>query len=123
MNVLIASKSYAKGEDMPIIKMQSSTNEVIYVESKDTALTILEVDAVGKVQFNSSPKIAAKFQDVGKSISNVCSEVFQQVKDGVESPSELTLEFSVTLSGELGIPIIGKTSGEATLSVTAVWKK
>jgi hypothetical protein len=106
---------------MPIIKMQGS-NGVIYVESKEATLTILEVDDEGKVGVNSPPKMVTKFQDVGRSISNVCSEVFQQVRDAIEPPSELRLEFSVTLSGELGIPVIGKTSGEATFSVTAIWK-
>lgn len=49
--------------------------------------------------------------------------LIRQGFDSVESPNELTIEFSLSLKGEAAIPIIIRQSTEGTIKITSTWKK
>jgi hypothetical protein len=100
---------------MPLVKLQTSSNTEIYVEVPETSNTI----ATKSVTTN----VINSFEGVGQSIAEVCSDVFAKVNLSELAPDELTLEFSLTIGGDLSIPFIAKSSGEGTFTVKALWKK
>jgi hypothetical protein len=103
---------------MPLVKLQTSSNTEIYVEVPEASPAINEIKAqsVTKNVINS-------FEQVGQSIADVCKDVFSKVNLSELAPDELTLEFSLTIGGDLSIPFIAKSSGEGTFTVKALWKK
>jgi len=62
-------------------------------------------------------------REVGKTIASTCESVFAAVRADLEDamPTELELEFGVSLSAEGGIPLVGKLGTGATFKVTAKW--
>lgn len=62
-------------------------------------------------------------EGVASTIVEACSGVFERARAGLEAamPDELTVEFGVSLTGEGGIPFVGKASAESTFKVTAKW--
>lgn len=55
-------------------------------------------------------------------VTNAMATIFTAVADSKVSPSELEIEFGLKLSADAGV-IIAKTSGEASITITASWKK
>jgi hypothetical protein len=68
--------------------------------------------------------IVKRFEEIGKTIADVCREIQEQTKKRIASsrPAELTLQFGVKLAGEAGIPLVTKGSAEGTFQVTAKWE-
>jgi Trypsin-co-occurring domain 1 len=52
----------------------------------------------------------------------MCAAIVRQIRDSVEQPEEVEVEFGVKLSAEAGI-ILTSTSGEANLKISVKWKK
>jgi hypothetical protein len=102
---------------MPLVKLATSSNTEIYVE-------VPELPATNEIKAQSvSKNVIASFEQVGQSIADVCKDVFSKVNLSELAPDELTLEFSLTIGGDLSIPFIAKSSGEGTFTVKALWKK
>jgi hypothetical protein len=68
-------------------------------------------------------KTIKQLKDVGDAIADVCNTLQEQIQKALQKskPSELTLEFSITLAGEAGIPFVTKGAAEGTFQVTAKW--
>jgi hypothetical protein len=62
-------------------------------------------------------------EKVGEGIAETCRQVMQSVRANTDAlaPDEFELTFGVKISGEGGIPLVTKASGEATLEVKARW--
>src|SRR5437868_11615618 len=68
-------------------------------------------------------KTIKQLKDVGDAIADVCNTLQGQIEVALQKskPSELTLEFSITLAGEAGIPYVTKGTAEGTFKVSAKW--
>lgn len=68
--------------------------------------------------------VASGVADVGSVIAQASRDILQTLKEGLEDlvPSDVELEFGVSLRGDAGIPIIAKASGEATFKVRVSWR-
>jgi hypothetical protein len=71
----------------------------------------------------AAEKVVGHLRDIGRSAADVCNEVYGNALDAlkVAKPSELALEFGLTLGGEAGIPFVSKGTAEATFKITATW--
>ncbi len=55
-------------------------------------------------------------------VTNAMKTIFDSVINSEVSPSELEIEFGLKFSADAGV-IIAKASGEASVTITATWKK
>ncbi|MFB7056882.1 CU044_2847 family protein [Streptomyces vinaceus] len=62
-------------------------------------------------------------RDVGEAIARTCEDVSAAIHDrfGESAPNELEVTFGVSLSGESGIPLVGKLKADSTFEVRARW--
>lgn len=66
-----------------------------------------------------------RFSDSMKEMSNTILAVIKYVQDGFNKashPDEMTIEFSITLKGSSGIPVVASGSAEGTFKISATWK-
>jgi hypothetical protein len=103
---------------MPLVKLHTSNAIEIYVEVPEPSPVANTVTTQA-----ATTNVINAFERVGQSIADVCSDVFSKVNLSKLAPDELTLEFSLTIGGDLSIPFIAKSSGEGTFTVKALWKK
>ncbi|MGW2824126.1 CU044_2847 family protein [Streptomyces sp. NPDC001443] len=62
-------------------------------------------------------------RDVGDAIAQTCEDVSAAIRGrfGDSPPSELEVRFGVSLSGEAGVPLVGKVKADSTFEVRARW--
>lgn len=62
--------------------------------------------------------------DVGSVIAKSCTDIMTTLKSELSGalPDEVELSFGITLGGEASIPLITKSSGEATFAIRVCWK-
>jgi hypothetical protein len=109
---------------MKTIELETNNGNIIHFEIADQITSSGgrrgggQVAGVGKVK-----ETIKQLKDVGEAIADVCRTVQDQIQVALDKskPSELTLEFSVTLAGETGIPLVTKGTAEGTFQVTAKW--
>ena len=77
----------------------------------------------GAVAGGTAVDVVQRLEEVGATIADVCTTLQGRIMTvlGKSKPSELTLEFSLTLAGETGLPLITKASAEGTFQVSAKW--
>jgi hypothetical protein len=88
-------------------------------------LIMVEVDdgSAGLPRRATSQQVSAaalEFQTVLKPLSALSKAVVDALKS--TSPSELSVEFGIEVGGEIGIPIITKSTGKANFKVILKWK-
>jgi hypothetical protein len=91
-------------------------NETIRVEVSDTDPRATRGGAQAVVE---SATLAFE-QALGK-LKPMCAAILRQIRDAVEQPEEIAVEFGVTLSAEAGV-ILTSTAGEANLKINVKWK-
>jgi hypothetical protein len=104
--------------------IQSNKNSRLYIEVSDSAHVIAAVTRTGgAVKGGAAEDLANKIRLLGETIGQTCVELVESAqKQFIKlKPSELSLEFGVSLGGELGVPFVTKGTGEATFTVTATW--
>lgn len=109
---------------MKAIQVKTENGQTVYIQVSDEIPPASSARGGGKVA--GGGKLAEKIKDlkdVGVAIADVCRTLQDQIQAGLaqSKPSELTLEFGVTLAGEIGFPLITKGSTEGTFQVTAKW--
>ena len=92
-------------------------NEVLRVEISDAEERVTRGDAKAVVETAS-----VAFEQALAKLKPMCAAIVRQVRDAVEQPEEIAVEFGVKLSAEAGI-ILTSTSGEANLKISVKWKK
>ncbi|MFD7764183.1 CU044_2847 family protein [Streptomyces microflavus] len=62
-------------------------------------------------------------RDVGEAIVQTCEDVSAAIRGrfGDSQPNELEITFGVSLSGEAGVPLVGKVKADSTFEVRAKW--
>jgi hypothetical protein len=71
-------------------------------------------------------KMLSKLQLAGEAAAQACKSLYGDIDkqfDRLTRPSELAVEFGITLGGEAGIPFVAKGTAEASFKVTATWKQ
>lgn len=73
---------------------------------------------------DTAENVARSLTDVGDVIAKASRDVLESMRAGLGTltPDEVELEFGVSLSGEVGIPMVTKASGQATFTVRVCWK-
>lgn len=73
---------------------------------------------------DTAENVARSLADVGDVIAKASRDVLESIQAGLGAltPDEVELEFGVSLSGEVGIPMVTKASGQATFTVRVCWK-
>ena len=60
-------------------------------------------------------------QALGK-LKPMCAAIVRQVRETVEQPEEIEVEFGIKLSAEVGF-ILTSASGETNLKISVTWKR
>ncbi len=105
--------------------IQANKNSQLYIEVTDGPHMIeAAVPTGGRTKGGGPQDLVNKIRLLGDTIGQTCAELVEsaQAKLGKTKPSELSLEFGISLGGELGVPFVTKGTGEATFTVTATWK-
>ena len=73
---------------------------------------------------DTAENVARSLTDVGDVIAKASRDVLESMQAGLGAlaPDEVELEFGVSLSGEVGIPMVTKASGQATFTVRVCWR-
>ncbi len=109
---------------MKVIESQTESGRVIRIQVADDVPPSVTPRTRGGALTRGKPnEIVKQLTEVGDSIADVCNTLQAQIQKTLDQskPSELTLAFSVTLSGEAGIPLVTRGSAEGTFQVTARW--
>lgn len=103
------------------------------VDGYTILIEVREPNAKAPLTDESKPPVARgdaldrtvdRLDQLGGTVAGVTKKLYGKIiGSGDLIPDEMTLEFGVSLSGELGIPLVSKASGEGTLTVTATWRK
>ena len=108
---------------MNAIKVTTKTGKPIYLEVADPvparrAARGGQISGGGKIE-----EAVTQLAEVGDVIADVCRTLQERIEAALQKtkPTELALEFSVTLAGESAIPLITKASAEGTFQVSAKW--
>ena len=103
---------------------------LIEIESADTLEVVGHVGAVeehpGVVPGMEPAAFMDRLPDALRDLGGLIVASARTLKDVLESvagPSSIELELGVKFVGELGLPMITKSSGEAAVKVTVKWTK
>jgi hypothetical protein len=105
--------------------IQANKDSQLYIEVTDGPHMIQAlVPTGGTIKAGGPQDLVNKIRLLGDTIGQTCADLVEsaQAKLGKMKPSELGLEFGISLGGELGVPFVTKGTGEATFTVTATWK-
>ena len=108
---------------MNAIKVTTKTGKQIYVEVADPVAARRAARGGQIVGGRKIEEAVTQLAEVGDVIADVCRTLQERIEAALEKtkPTELALEFSVTLAGETAIPLITKASAEGTFQVSAKW--
>src|SRR5882762_5602973 len=103
---------------MKAIEIQAAEGQSIYIQINpdvqfETPLTIGD-DAGGAEGFVEPKALLAKLDEISDTISSTCQSLQKKITSGLKGslPSEMSIEFGVTLGGEAGIPFVANGSVE-----------
>jgi len=106
------------------IKTEIGAGKTILIEVVDEPQPI-DVAAPGGTTagFGKPKELIAGLDEVGDTIAVMCTTLFEKMKAGFSkgAPSEVTVEFGITLGGEAGVPFVTKGKADATFKVTSMW--
>jgi NTP-dependent ternary system trypsin peptidase co-occuring protein len=109
---------------MKAIELKTQTGQSMYIELAEEPQTSagFKAGSVAGVDERVARTIK-QLKDVGDAIADVCNTLHDQIQIAIQKskPSELTLEFSITLAGEAGIPFVTKGTAQGTFQVTSKW--
>jgi molybdenum cofactor biosynthesis enzyme len=92
-------------------------NERIRVEVADAEERVTRGDTKAVIETAS-----VAFDKALSKLKPMCAAIVRQVRNAVEQPEEIEVEFGVKMSAEAGI-ILTSTSGEANLKISVKWKR
>ena len=74
------------------------------------------------VEVSNIDAISEELNGVKRLIANCCNSLHEAFMS-IPEPSKCSIEFGVKLTGELGIPMVTKSTGEANFKVSIEWQK
>jgi len=111
-------EAVAKYVDFPL---ELNTTIRVEVESPEAPSGVVRGDGIRSPHSVIETASVAFEQALGK-IKPICEAIVRQVREAVEQPDEIAVQFGVKLSAEAGV-ILTSTSGEANLKISVKWKK
>lgn len=88
----------------------------------DVTHQVQGVQPVGRTQ-DLVGRLDAKALEAGlERVRDLAGEVLGRMRDAVDPPDVVTVEFGVTLSAKMGV-VLAESSGEAHLKVSAEWRR
>lgn len=107
-----------------VISVRVDENLAFLVEapSNDEALPALALGSVEGLPPGAIP--TGRFTDAMSGMSTTVRAVVKFIRDGfvhANHPDELSVEFSVALKGEMGVPVVTSGSAEGTFKISAKW--
>jgi hypothetical protein len=108
---------------MKAIELVTQEGKRVYVQVAEVVTLEAAETGGGEVAGGKVEAAVQQLGELGKVIGDVCNTIQGQIQTalGKAKPNEFTLEFGVTLGGEMGIPFVTKGTGEANFQVTAKW--
>jgi hypothetical protein len=106
------------------IKTEIGGGKTILIEVVDEPQAISVSGPGGTTAGFAKPEdLVARLDDLGDTIAVMCTTLFEKMKAGFAkaSPSEVSVEFGITLGGEAGVPFVTKGKADATFKVTSTW--
>jgi hypothetical protein len=107
-----------------IIPIRVDDNLTFFVEVEDADFNV-ESGAQDSHRLPPGAKPTGRITDSIEKMSNTVLAVVKYIRDGfvrANHPDELEVEFSVTLKGTSGIPVVASGSTEGTFKISAKWK-
>jgi hypothetical protein len=97
----------------------------------DGITLFVEVDELDAARAQAAPgmvergAVADRVRDVGADLRNLLGAITRPVKAALEEaqPDEWSVELSLGFKGEAGVPCLTKGEANASVKVTARWKK
>jgi Trypsin-co-occurring domain 1 len=93
----------------------------VYVEGAK-AKTSNDLKAFNRVD-DVVDKAMIPFSETMDVVQRIAAEAEQKLTQSASRPTEVTLEFGLTVGGEAGNVVFGKISAEGTFKVSMTWKK
>ena len=109
---------------MKAIEVETPSGETMYIQVAEMPIT---TRAKGGGGIAGADDVVARTFDqvkkVGQAIAEVCDEIQAEIEATLKraKPTELALEFSITLAGEAGVPFVTKGTAEGTFQVNVKW--
>jgi hypothetical protein len=97
-------------------------NEGIVVSSDEQVASHIQGIPKDMTPVGATDALAVKFEEVQELIKICCLSLLDTIKE-VNEPDSIGVEFGIKLSGEMGVPMISKASGEANFKISLEWKK
>ncbi|WP_330313282.1 hypothetical protein OHS17_19930 [Streptomyces sp. NBC_00523] len=91
-----------------------------------TPLAMESIDQTKILRGRGTPEQAlTNLRQVGDAIVQTCEDVSAAVRERFAdaAPNELEVKFGVSLSGEGGVPLVGKVKADSTFEVRACWTR
>jgi hypothetical protein len=114
---------------MAAVRVGLPNNKVILFEVDEGVGIILGPSpAIGAEEGEAAgeqvQKIANSLLEISEVIADTCSALVTNIRIAADriKPEEWTLEFSVKLAGEAGLPMVSKISGEGSVKVSVKFK-
>ncbi len=111
---------------MKAIEVRTPTGTTMLIEVARMPATVAPPKGGGGGIAGADDVVERTFDQVkklGQAIAEVCDTVQTEIEATLKNakPSELALEFSITLAGEAGIPFVTKGTAEGTFQVSVKW--
>jgi hypothetical protein len=101
-----------------IVLLRDTSGTAVYMEVSDE---VMPGDDILRAQLTPEDRL----EQLGIAVASTCRSIVDQVRAQVEDamPDQFEVSFGVKLAGEVGLPIVAKSSAEATLNIRAVWTR
>ena len=125
LHTVIGEKSMSKAIVVTVGKATflAETDESIEILGETESSSDLSVSGIseGMVPMVHLKAVKKQFSGVKELIVEYCNELSDAIPK-IAKPEKFAVEFGIKLVGELGIPMITKASGEASIKVSIEWK-
>jgi hypothetical protein len=94
----------------------------VYIEVTEVDLPR---DALVTMADISPEQLIGRLEAAGEAAGAACVRLFNKMNSALQGPGRpatVTVEFGVSLGGEIGVPFVAKGKGDATFKVSAEWR-
>jgi hypothetical protein len=94
----------------------------VYIEISEIDLP---QDALVTMADISPEQLIGRLEAAGEAAGAACVQLFNKMNGALQGPGRpetITVEFGVSLGGEIGVPFVAKGKGDATFKVCAEWR-
>jgi hypothetical protein len=109
--------------------MGTLVHKAVKVDSGDSFFLVEVTPPVEQTKIlrgrGTAEQALTNLRQVGDAIVQTCEDVSAAIRERFadSAPNELEVKFGVSLSGEGGVPLVGKVKADSTFEVTARWTR